>query len=334
MIFIQIKKEISTKLVALKRLHRRMSINHPKYIDVKRDLYNAKAGHGGEEYIDSVLSSIYFPIPHIFHNIRFLEKNIPSTQTDILVFTSAYALIIEVNNWSGKTTFQDIGQILQKNEHVESIDCPTIHADYFRDNLQDWFSKHDLHLPVHRVVIFPYASTINYCSENGDIHFAKELLAIVQKLNKLPIQLSEARFITYSKKISHANHPYASHSICQQYKIMPSDLLKGIFCTKCDGPLVKESNRIYVCAHCLHIPDNPFYDVMVDWFTLIGNQISNRQLRFLSGIDTSYIVGYFMKKSQFPHSGMNKGTIYHVNQQEQQNFILQGKKQHHNKQKS
>lgn len=166
-----------------------MSINHPNYIDVKRDLYNANAGYGGEEYIDSVLSTIHFSIPHL-----------------------------------------------------------------------------------------------------------------------------------------------TSHSICQQYKILPSDLLKGIFCTKCDGPLIKESNRIYVCTHCLHIPDNPFYNVMVDWFTLISNQISNRQLRFLSGIEASYIVGYFMKNSQFPHSGMNKGLVYHVNQHEQQNFILQSKNRHHIKQ--
>lgn len=321
MIFIQLKREISTKLVALRRLHRRMSINHPQYIDVKRDLYNA--GYGGEEYIDSVLSTIHFPIPHtIFPNIRFLKKNIPSFQIDILVLTSAYALIIEVKNWGGKISFQDIGQVLQKKDHIESIDCPTIQPDYLRDNVQDWFNKHDFYLPVHRVVILPDASTMIYDAENRDIHFAKELPTIIRKLNNLPLQLREDQFFTLSRKISHANRPTESHSICQQYKILPSDLLKGIFCTKCNGPLIKESNRVYVCTYCLYIPDNPFYDVMVDWFTLIGNQISNRQLRFLSGIDASYTVGYFMKKSQFPHSGMNKGTVYHVNHHEQQKYLL------------
>jgi len=241
MIFIQFKREQSARLLALRRLHRRMSINHPQFIAILQDLNNANGSHCGKEYIDTVLSTIHFPNLHmIFPNIRFIEKKI-----------------------------------------------------------------------------------------------TKELPAINRKLNKLTLQLSDECFSTHSKKINPANVPFKSHSICQQYGVLPSDLIQGIFCSQCEGPMVKESNRIYVCSHCLYIPDNPFTDVMIDWFTLIGNQISNQQLRFLSGVESSHTVGWFMKNSQFPHSGKNKGTIYHVNQQEQQNFILHGKKQlHHIKQKS
>ena len=327
MIFIQIKREIPEGLFALRRLHRRISVNTPHFTDIKQDLYNSNAGHGGEAYIDSVLSTIHFPIPHIIlPNIRLYEEDIPSTQIDILILTTAYALIIEVKNWSGTISFQQVGQVLQtKDGIVKSMDCPTVQADYYVGNLQDWFAKHDTNLPVHRIVSFPFASTLLIGAENRGIYFAKELPIVLRRLNKLPQQLTVFQFQTISKILQNANRPFKHGAVCQKYGIHPDDLLKGIFCPKCDCRLLKKSNRVYVCSTCLHIPDNPLYDTMIDWFTLVGNQITNQQLRLFSGVDKSCTVGYFMKKSTFPHSGQNKGTIYHVSVEEMHRFLTKNK---------
>ncbi|WP_342542054.1 NERD domain-containing protein [Paenisporosarcina sp. FSL H8-0542] len=328
MIFIQLNRDIPAGLFSLRRLHRRLSVNHPQFTDINQDLYNSNAGHAGEAYIDSVLSTIHFPIPHILlPNIRIHEKDIPSTQIDILIFTTAYALIIEVKNWSGTISFQQVGQVLQtKDGIVRSMDCPTVQADYYVGNLLDWFVKHDTQLPVHRIVSFPFASTLLIGAENRGIHSAKELPIILRKLNKLPQQLTHYQFQTLSRKLQEANLPFEHATACQKYGIHPSDLLKGIFCPKCESRLLKKSNRVYVCSSCLHIPDNPFYDTMIDWFTLVGNQITNRQLRLFAGVDKSYTVGYFMKKSNFPYSGQNKGTIYHVNAEEMHRFLSKKEK--------
>jgi len=315
---------MSAKLLALRRLHRRLSINHPKFVDVQQDLYNSKAGHGGEEYIDSVLSTIHFPIPHIIlPNFRLQERNIPSTQIDILLITPAYALIIEVKNWAGIITFQDTGQVIQeKDGFVRSMDCPIVQAEYYQENLQDWFMNNAVPSTVHRVVIFPFASTILKNAENRGVHFAKELPSIIRRLNKLPVQLTNEQFNSLSLKLNASNRPFSDQSLCDKYGVLPSELSRGIYCLKCDGPLVKRTNRIYVCSHCLYIPDNPLYDVMMDWFTLVDSHITNKQLRLLSGVEVPYTVGYFMKKTNFPRSGKTKATVYHINNEEKNNFVL------------
>lgn len=290
---------------------------------MKHALYNAQSGHGGEQYIDSVLANIHFPIPHfIFPNFRLIENYIPSTQIDILLLTSSYALVIEVKNWSGTITFQNTGQAIQeKNGVVRSVDCPIVQAEYYKENLLDWFLMNDIPLPVHRVVIFPYASTLLIGADNRGVHFSKELAKIIRKLNKLPAKLQLHQFEALSLKLQAANHPFATENICQHYGFHPSELMKGLYCSNCHNVLFKKNRRFYACKTCSTIPDNPIREAMIDWFTLFGNHVTNKDIRTLTGIDDSHKVKYLMKKTNFPSSGLNKGTVYHVNDEEKNKYL-------------
>ena len=324
MIFIFHERVASTILLALQRLERRLHMDHPHYDAVKSALYNAQSGQGGEKYIDSTLSAIHIPIPHmIYPNFRLYEKYIPSTQIDILIFTSAYALVVEVKNWGGTITLQNTGQAIQeKNGVVRSMDCPIVQAEYYRENLLDWFHMNDIALPVHRVVIFPFASTLLIGAENRGVHFTKELPQIIRKLNKLPLQLHLNDFKSLSKKLQASNNPFARVDICEQYGILPSDLMKGFYCPHCHIQLHKKNSRHYVCPLCSSVPENPIHEIMIDWFTLFGDHVTNKDIRDLSGMGDSHRVHYFMKKSGFPSSGRNKGTVYHVNEKEKHQFLL------------
>ena len=323
MIIIIYEREVPEKLVALQRLARRLPPDHPHFDHVKLALYNAQSGLGGEKYIDSTLFDMYFPIPHtIFPNYRLYEKYIPSTQIDILIITPAYALVIEVKNWGGTITFQNTGQAIQeKNGVVRSMDCPIVQAEYYRENLQDWFQLHDIVLPVHRVVIFPFASTLLRGAENRGVHFSKELPIIIRKLNKLPLQMDTKDFDLLSLKLHGANNTFANEKVCHKYGILPSMLTKGFFCTHCDIQLLKKNSRHYICPSCSAVPANPVLEIMLDWFTLFSNQVTNKNIRTLSGLVDSHRIQYFMKKSGFPSSGRNKGTVYHVNETEKEKYL-------------
>lgn len=310
-------------LFALRRLIRRISINHPQHNSIHQELYNSNAGYSGEKYIDSVLKNIHFPIPHsIFPNFRLCEKNIPSSQIDILVFTPAYALVIEVKNWSGSISFQQTGQTIQtKDSIVRSMDCPIVQAEYYKENLKDWFHLKGINHPVHRVVIFPYASTILLGAEGRGVHFAKELPQIIRNLNKLPLLMNSNEFNSLSKKLIDVNKSFKRNTLCQQYGILPSELTQGVYCSHCDIQLYKKNSRHYVCPSCSIVSENPVKETMIDWFTLFDSHVTNKDVRLLSGILDSYRVQYYMKLSGFPFTGRNKGRVYHVNEYEKLLFL-------------
>ena len=323
MISIFLERTVPAKLIALERVVRRLHHNHPQFDTVKQALYNAQSGHGGEQHIDSALASLHFTIPHlIFPNFRLKANHIPSTQIDILLLTSSYALVIEVKNWSGTITFQNTGQAIQeKNGILRSMDCPIVQAEYYKENLLEWFLMNDIPLPVHRVVIFPYASTLLIGADNRGVHFSKELPQIIRKLNKLPAQLQLQQFEALSIKLQAANQPFANENICQHYGIQPNELMKGLYCSNCHNQLFKKNRRYYACTKCSTIPENPIQEAMIDWFTLFGNHVTNKDIRMLTGIEDSYKVQYLMKKTSFPSSGLNKGTVYHLNEEEKNKYL-------------
>ncbi len=317
------KRAFPAKLIALGRLFRRLPIIHPLHDRVKMDLYHASAGHGGEELVDNVLKSIHFPLPYaVFPNIRLFEQSIPSTQIDILLITPAYALILEVKNWSGSVTFQPIGQVIQRRDEASrSLDCPTIQANTIRNHVVDWLSKYQVNLPVYQCVVFPYASTMIHGAENRNILFSKELPIFIRKLNKLPRLLSDSAFNKLSQKVKLADHPFIQPPICRQYDLTIQNLTKGLFCERCDAPLHRHSLKVHVCKACLYIPENPYIEAMQDWFTLIHPHVKNNELADFTKTPSPRTVSYFMSLSGFPATGDKKSRKYHFNEKSRAQFL-------------
>lgn len=315
MIDIFYQRAESEKLLALRYLFRRLSITHPKYITVKHDLYNAEAGHAGEQFVDSIIKSIHFPLPYaVFPNLRLYEHGIPSTQIDILLITQSYALVLEVKNWAGDVTFQSIGQVHQKKPDVaKTMDCPTVQVETNRCHFMDWLTKHNVQLPVHKAVIFPHVTTVIHGAENREVLFSKELPLLIRKLNNLPIQITHNSFQNLCMKISQADKPYTENHFCKTYDLTDKDLLKGLFCEKCGQLLNKQSHRIYVCKLCMYIPDNPYKESMTAWFTLFKPLVQNKEIMNFTGSLSPRTVSYFMKISGFPYSGDRKARRYHLN---------------------
>lgn len=299
---------------ALTRLKKRLPESHPKYLEVCSDLYNFKAGHGGEERVDEVLRRISFPTPYaVLPNIRLQDQNILSTQIDILIMTPQYVMVLEVKNWTGTLNFRDSpSQVIQETPTLtRSLDCPCVQAENTKDRLSHWLQQMDVHLPVYYAVVFPYASTIlNVPSSKTGIYIASELPLVFKKLNQLSPLITNDMFQRTVSKVWNDNTPFKLNPMCTEYSIPLSDLKKGLFCSHCHFHLMKKSTRMYYCTNCLFIPSNPFVDAMTDWFTMVESTISNKQLREFTNTKTSYSVSYYMKLSGYFQRGTTKGSVY------------------------
>lgn len=299
----------------LTRLKKRLPDSHPKYVDVCNDLYNFKAGHGGEERVDEVLRKIPFPEPYaILPNIRLMDSHISSTQIDILIVTTQYAMVLEVKNWTGKLTFRDSpSQVIQETPtFTRSLDCPCVQAENAKDRLTHWLKNMHFSIPVYHAVVFPYASTIiNVTDGKIGIYVASELPLVFKKLNQLSPHVSDDSFQDIVSKLRNNNTPFIIKPICNDYSLSPSDLKKGIYCSRCNFHLIKKSTRLYYCPSCLFVPINPFSDAMTDWFTLVDSKITNKQLREFTNTSSSHSIGYFMKISGYVQSGTTRGSVYH-----------------------
>jgi len=315
MIFIFYERFMPNNIDALSRLKKRLPENHPKYMDVCTDLYNFKAGHGGEERVDEVLRKIAFPTPYaILPNIRLLDEHIVSTQIDILIMTTQYVMVLEVKNWTGTLNFRDSpSQLIQETPTMtRSLDCPCVQAETTKDRLSHWLQKMSINLPVYHAVVFPYASTIlNVPSTKTGIYVASELPLVFKKLNLLSPQIPDEIFSHIVLIISNKNTPFKLNPICADYSIHLSELKKGLYCSHCNFLLTRKSIRIYYCPNCLFVPPNPFVDAMADWFSLVDSKISNKQLKEFTNTTASYTIGYYMRYSGYVRRGTTKGSVYY-----------------------
>ncbi len=311
------QRKIPIIILKLEALLRRLPQNHPKYTIIKEQLLMNLSGFNGEKAIDYHLS--FLPEHYkILHDIR-LKTGPHFFQIDTLIFSSKFAVLLEVKNIAGTLYFdQKFHQLLRMLDGEETaFQDPLLQVQRQEGHFQKWLQANKLtSIPLHSFVVISKPSTIIKTSpENKSLHryvFHSELLPLkITELEKTTISeiAPEHELKKITRKILKHHTPLET-SVLAKYKISEDDLMQGVFCPYCETVRISRANGKWYCARCDKYSKDAHTQAIRDYFFLFGNIITNQKLRHFLQIESPSLATRILQSLELNSIGSKKGKYY------------------------
>jgi ribosomal protein S27AE len=310
----------SIKMKKLKVILRRLSPHFPMRKEIEDEVARSNAGYRGEKSLDYHLEILPNENCYILHDLR-LPHGTQFFQIDVLIITPHFLLIIEVKNMAGTLHFdQEFNQLIRINNEMEETYPSPISQIYRQKFLfSEWLKKHLSHtIPIESLVVISNPHTrILATPETHDLSqrviHSNHLLANFHMFNKIhKKEILTKREIKKLSRLLLKEHTYTNPDILQQYNILEKDILKGVFCPKCDTlPMIRNKKKWY-CSNCRFYSKDAHVQALRDFAILFGPIISNSQCCNFLQISSSNVAQYILTSLQFPTSGTNRGRKYQI----------------------
>lgn len=235
-------------------------------------------------------------------------------QIDTLIITRSYILIVEVKNIIGTIHFKTSpNQLIRTlNEKITPFKCPIIQLERNQDGIQTWLNQTQWNIPIYTILVFASDRAI---IENAPTHqailFAKNLPLFIQKLNKLPPQVTNNQFQKMKEIITRKNTVFVEKPLCEKYGIDPMELKKGILCMHCGEQLYRITERQWRCEACRQIDKDPIPRNIEDLFILMKQEITTKECMYLLRLNSRYILNYTFQKMKLIKIKKGNKTTYH-----------------------
>ena len=299
------------ELFQLESLLKRMPHTHTQLPHWTEKLRRIKAGYQGEQRIDSLWNEIDIPIPHFFIHDLFIQKQQSSHQIDTLLITSHFILILEIKTISGLLHFDSQTRQFFRTNKDGSIDGMRNPDDQLRRHekwLEQFLAIRKIKLPVHGAIVFTYPSAVIQSKAGKRIMIQSSGLPYLvdQFLNDFG---NEIHTRAATKKL--AGQLLKLHSIksIAPFEI-PSGLLTGVLCTKCERTKMFYERKKWVCNTCLYSNPQAHIDALKQYRSLFGSTISNREFRTFSGITSTSVASKMLVASKMAFKGSFKDRVY------------------------
>lgn len=234
------KRALSTELQGMNALKKRLKLSKKD----NRYLLNLEKGFEGEQYFDSMTEKITSDCL-VLNDLLFNVNNV-TFQVDSLIIMGDGILLYEVKNYEGEYLYQD--KQLRFVASKQEIMNPLAQLSRSKILIRQLIKELGFNLPLHAYVAFvnqnfslfqaPYEKTILLPNMLVN-HFEKintNVTSITSKQQKLAKKLCEANL----SGLSYSNLPTYTHD----------ELMKDIYCEKCDHPIEVESQRTCICKAC------------------------------------------------------------------------------------
>lgn len=305
-------------LLQLEAADRRVKPNHPQKQKIFADYKKKLGGYFGEKEVHYYLQSLNKDQYHIIHNIRLNVSN-QYFQIDFLILTTSYFVILEVKNFIGKVTFNDFNQmILTKHDQTqESIQNPITQSERQVLHLQNWLLQNGFpYIPIYSYVVFSSPTTL-LINNSGNQDVSKKIISgsnivpVITNLSKVSgkqvIKTNEIRKI--STKLLKAHTPLKT-DILLKYQIRQDELLKGFQCPACSNiPLIRKKS-LWSCPNCHYLGKHNFIQDINDFYLLVGETLTNKQLREFLHISSRSTANYLLQKAGYRETGKTRGRKY------------------------
>lgn len=313
-IAIQIHRNLPHSYFNYIRLKHRLPTDHKHYKKVHQKISAMEAGYYGEMRTDQSLREVQFPeevciIPGLhmkIHQNRYI-------QIDTLIITRSYFLIIEVKNMIGTINFRtspnQIVRIL--NEEIIPLKCPIVQLERNQDGLRIWRDRNNWNIPIYTALVFASdKAIIENAPPNNNILFTKNLPLYIQKLNKIPPNLSKDQFRRLTQNILQRNIRFVEKPLCEKFDINLNELKKGILCSLCGGQLIRLTERKWICSTCSKQDNDPIPRNIEDLFILIKPEITMKECEQLLQPKSRFMLNYTFKKMQLIKTERGNSTTY------------------------
>lgn len=312
---------ISIRILKLQSLLKRLKVNHPQYINIKKDLSKWEAGYRGEVSIDYHLSELEAERNLILHNLRIPHLS-GFSQIDTLIINPKFLCILEVKNYSGTLVFdQTVKQLIRSYQNKEECFAdPILQAERQKLKLQHFLNN--LQFPsihIYSFVVISNPSTLvkfhpkDTNVQNKVIHADgvwERLLNLDSKLNE--DDRTKAQMMNLAK-ILIEHHTDEEIDILKAYNISWKDLMHGIICSNCGKTNVERIKGTWVCEDCKFSSKNAHLQALIDYALLKGENITRKDYQaFIKLTSDSIAVKQLCRCSFIKKTGTGKGSIYQL----------------------
>lgn len=312
------KRKIPLYLQQLEALCSRTPKSHPKFQIISDRYAREKAGYHGEKALDFHLSFLPEEKYHIFHNLRLYDgKNY--FQMDSLILSTRFILILEVKNYKGTLVFDpEFNQMIRILDGVEEgYQDPIVQVERQTLQLKIWLNSHHFpNIPIESLVIISNPSTIIKALSKP--HLVSQTVlhsaSLPTKIRKFEKQRNEETLTPKEvKRLS--RHLIKKHesfivNILQHYQLTPNDILKGVQCPLCHYLSMNRISGSWYCPSCKTTSKEAHYTALRDYVLLLGNTITNQEIRTFLRISSSSIASKILVTMNLSYTGERKARRY------------------------
>ncbi|TMU83607.1 NERD domain-containing protein [Bacillus sp. BHET2] len=306
-------------ILILQALLRRLPQNHPKQHLISDELGKRMAGYKGETALDYTFSFLDPKTHFILHDLRIPFKD-SFFQIDTLIITTKFILIIEVKYLAGVAYFDPVfNQLIQTKDGSEiALPDPTLQIKRQESQLIKWLNKYAFpSIPIYSYVVMSNDRTIIKTSpDNKSLN--KVVIhrhSLLDKINRLEnaghgIETISIKNIKKLIRTFKRHHQEANPSVLERYNIMEKDLLKGVYCEKCNHLPLERRHGTWSCLKCENNNSHAHIQALNDYELLISPTITNTKLRKYLAIESPYVAKRLLQSLNLPTTGTKKGTTY------------------------
>lgn len=288
----------------------RLEAEDEEFTSFQEAYYRVQAGVAGELKMQRTLADYHFIGPYkIFYNFECINEKGFSHQIDALILTTRFLLVVEVKQISGtlfyKSAFHEFAR--QTEEGVlENFPNPFDQAYRHQLFLSHLLSSWKIQLPVLYIVVNANIRTKLDSSLNGSpiIHLSglpKFLEKLYQNHGEIKLDL-----VKLENKLSAISCRLPVRRKIDRYRIR-----NGVLCKKCDFQHVMYYHHgLWICSYCGVKSKEAIFLALHQYRVLIGDRITNRELREFVGIDCKAVASKLLKRLNFEQFGKGRGVYY------------------------
>lgn len=314
------EKDMPLYIEKLQALERRLPTNHPKYQHIVDAYSRSMAGFKGEKSLDYYLSFLPKDKYTVLHDLRLFNGEY-YFQIDILLLTEKFILIIEVKNYAGVIQYDPyFNQLIRTmNGKEEVLPNPLSQIERHKFQLLTLLNKRNFpYIPVETLAVISNPLTLLKTTGN-QVNVAQKLihsnnlskrLKEIDQIHRDP-KTSVKELRSLSKHLIKMNQPVET-DILGKFDISQQELLTGVMCPSCGTLPMKRLHGKWKCLQCMHLSKEAHLRALKDFFLLIGETISNKEVRNFLNIESEATAKRLLSSLKLSVTGTTKDRIYYL----------------------
>ncbi|MET3684219.1 hypothetical protein ABID56_002345 [Alkalibacillus flavidus] len=174
-------------------------------------------------------------------------------QTDLLVVTARFMLIVEAKHLKGELSINESGQLLQRVDGVTEVyGNPLVQAEIQRYQLEKLLQRHGFdHPPIYTCAAFTHDKAIlNIPDPPHNLMTSQRLFEYYQMLYRSNrAQLSRAE-VTKLAVFLKDQHTPLDCDVMADFGVRAEWLAQGVPCECCDGGMMRYHYTKWICGAC------------------------------------------------------------------------------------
>ncbi|GGB35450.1 nuclease [Lentibacillus populi] len=304
-------------ILCYEALFRNLKEGYRTHRKLTEDFNRFNAGYRGEKDVDYNLSLFPHKNFYIFHNIRLKIHN-KNFQIDTLIVSKTFLCIVEIKNLAGTIEYDpELHQLVQINGgKITAFQDPVLQAETQKMHLKAWLQQFNMSIPIETLVVSSNPSTIIKIQQDDPVIYRKLIRKESLHLHLKALTDNYTETVLSNIQIKNLNNAILSGDIphhpnlIKQYNIQKKHLIDGIVCPSCWQTAVERINKKWTCRSCTAEIKLLHERIILDYFLLFNNTITNRQCRELLKIDSPSVMYYLLKSMKLHYVGKNSARKY------------------------